>query len=416
MDQKIHNQPSSYLFNKYVLFVLLALLLVSAWFKVTVIVILLGLVLATAVLTRLWSWLSLKAVGFERKISDTRAFPGESVELQLKITNNKILPLFWIQIEDEIPLIFNVKTQATEESRPGYGKLSKSTSLLWYSSATWREQLTCNKRGYYKLGPLTVTSVDIFGFYPRSAARNEEEHIIVYPVIYPISEMDIPPLYPVGDTKAERRIFTDPSRVIGIREYNPHDSLRYIHWKATARHRELQVKIFEPTPTQDIAVFLAVDSFKDQGNLHLDDFELGISTAASIASYIISEQKSSAGIFVNTKLADSQLPARILPGSGTKQLMNILEALAKTTSIPDIKFTDFIQNELKSLPWGTTIILVLGQTVDASTEYLIEHLNSLGYKTTVLYVGTGTSVTDTDYYPSGRYKVTKPGDLAGAAL
>ena len=52
MEQKIHNQPSSYLFNKYVLLILLAFLLVSAWFKVTVIVILLGLVLATAVLTR----------------------------------------------------------------------------------------------------------------------------------------------------------------------------------------------------------------------------------------------------------------------------------------------------------------------------------------------------------------------------
>ena len=137
-----------------------------------------------------------------------------------------------------------------------------------------------------------------------------------------------------------------------------------------------------------------------------------MNTCSKLSSFKVPPQF----LFVNTKLADSQLPARILPGGGTKQLVNILEALAKTTSIPDIIFADFIQNELKSLPWGTTVIMIMGQTTDASTEYLIEHLNDLGYKTTVLYIGTGTSVSDADSFPPGYYKVTKPGDLAGAAL
>jgi len=413
LEQRIPTQSPSFIFNKYVLLALLAILLISAWAKITVIVVLLGLVLVVAGLTWLWSWLSLKAVSSERIITETRVFPGDTIELQHKLTNHKILPLPYIQIEDEIPLIFNPKSRAIEESRPGYGLVSKSTSLLWYSAATWREKLNCNKRGYYKLGPITLTSGDIFGFYPRSTTNKAEEHVIVYPVIYPISEMAIPPLYPIGDTKAERRIFTDPSRVIGIREYTPHDSLRHIHWKATARHQELQVKVFEPTTTLEMALFLAVDTFAHQGTFNYESFEFGISTAASIASYIISEQRSSTGLYVNTKLADSGLPVRIMPGNGTKQLISILEALAKTTSVPDESCTDFLNTERKSLPWGTTLVIILGQPVD-SLNRLLEDLRESGYKTTIIQTGTpATNGTDSQ---AGYYKVNKPDDLAEVTL
>ena len=86
--------------------------------------------------------------------------------------------------------------------------------------------------------------------------------MIVYPKIFPIAHLGIPSLHPLGETIAERRIFEDPIRVIGVRDYNPRDSRRHIHWKATARRQELQVKVFEPTTTLKVAIFLAIDSFK----------------------------------------------------------------------------------------------------------------------------------------------------------
>ncbi len=416
MEKRISGKSSSYIFNTYVLLVLLGLLLISAWARLTVVSVLLGLVLATGGITRLWSWFSLKSVTAERKISDNRVFPGESVDLQLKVTNRKILPLPWIEIEDEIPLIFSAKCKSAEQARPGCGLLSKSTSLLWYSSATWHDTLTCNKRGYYRLGPIKTSSGDIFGFYPNSKEDSAEEHIIVYPIIYPVSELAIPPLYPVGDTKAERRIFTDPNRVIGIREYTMQDSLRYVHWKSTARHQELHIKVFEPTTTLDVAVFLAIDSFKYPGGLKADDLEFGISTAASIANYVITEQRSPLGLYVNTGLADSGLPVRILPGSGNKQLIAILEALAKTTTIQSEPFTDFLNNERNNLPWGTSIVLITGEPVKTLNEGLLENLKDAGYKITVLYIGTDTGKSNTEEFPEGYYRINRPGDLAGVAL
>ena len=39
----------------------------------------------------------------------------------------------------------------------------------------------------------------------------------------------------------------DPLRTVGVRDYHPEDSFRHLHWKATARAQQLQVRVFEPT-------------------------------------------------------------------------------------------------------------------------------------------------------------------------
>ena len=364
---------------------LLAGLLVAAWYGLVVIVIVLGLVLSAAVLSKLWSRLSLKGVHCQHLISENRTFPGEYVELKLQLANRKLLPLPWIQVDDEMPAGFIPDASPAPGNRPGSGLLSKATALLWYTRVSWQQRLYCHKRGYYTLGPITVTSGDIFGFYPRSVTEPEVEHVIVYPRIYPIAQLGIPSLYPLGDTTAERRIFEDPTRAIGVRDYTPHDSLRHIHWKATARHQNLQVKVFEPTTTLKTALFMAIDSFKDDEVLLEDDLELAISTAASIANHV-TEQGSLVGLFANACQADSGESVRIPPGSGVSQLVSILEALAKVTASPSCPFEDFLQSELKGLPWGTTLVFLLS----IPSEPLIGRLADLrekGHRILVLQVG-----------------------------
>jgi len=230
-----------------------------------------------------------------------------------------------------------------------------------------------------------VTSGDIFGFYPRSVTEPLIDHIIVYPRIFPIAQLGMPSLYPLGETRAERRIFEDPTRVIGVRDYTPHDSPRHIHWKATARHQNLQVKVFEPTTTLKVALFLVVDSFQHDGLHNEEDFELGISTAASIANYA-AEHGSPVGLFVNTRLADSGQSVRILPSSGTNQLVSMLEALAKTTACPSGPFEEFMQSERRSLPWGTSLIVILSRPSESLTG-LLTSLRERGHKLLVLQIG-----------------------------
>jgi uncharacterized protein (DUF58 family) len=390
IEKGLTTQSAGYLLSKFGLLAMLAGLLLAAWYGQVVIVIVLGLVLSAAGLSKLWSRLSLKGVNCQHLLSEKRTFPGEYVELKLQLANRKLLPLPWIQVDDEVPAGFLRGTSLVPGNRPGSVLLSKATALLWYTQASWRQRLYCHKRGYYTLGPVTITSGDIFGFYPRSITEPFIEHVIVYPRIFPIAQLGIPSLYPLGDATAERRIFEDPTRAIGVRDYTPHDSLRHIHWKATARHQNLQVKVFEPTTTLKLALFMAIDSFEHHGGYREDDLELAISTAASIANYV-TEQGSLVGLFANTHLADSGESARIPPGSGVNQLICILEALAKVTASYSCPFEDFLQSELRSLPWGTTLVFILSTPSEPLTGMLTD-LKERGHRILVLQVGEPTRV------------------------
>jgi len=385
VEEHFSSRSVGYLLSKFGLLAVLAGLLLAAWNGQVVIVILLGLALSVAGLAKLWSHLSLAGVHCQRQLSERRVFPGEYIELKLRAVNRKLLPLPWIQLDDEIPVGLIPDFSLTPGDRSGYGFLSKSAALLWYTGVSWRHRLVCNKRGYYTLGPARITSGDIFGFYPRSITEPSIDHIIVYPRIFPIAQLGIPSLYPLGEAKAEQRIFEDPTRVIGVRDYTPHDSLRHIHWKATARHQTLQVKVFEPTTTLKVALFLAVDSFRHDGDNEEEEFELGISTAASIANCII-EQGSPVGLFVNTRLADSGQPAKIPPGSGAGQLVHILETMAKITPHTSSPAAEFVQNERRGLPWGTTLIFILSRPSE-SLKGLLTNLGINGHKLLVLQIG-----------------------------
>ncbi len=392
-------QPTGYLLSRFGLLALVILLVLAAWNGHVVIVILLGLALSAAGLSKLWSRLSLAGVSCQRFLDGTRAFPGEHIELRLRLANRKLLPLPWVQVDDEIPeKLAPPDTVTTPGTGPGTRLLSNTASLLWYSGINWRHHLYCRKRGYYPLGAITVTSGDIFGFYPRSARQSPGEQIIVYPALFPIARLALPSLHPVGESRAERHIFEDPTRTIGVRDYSPHDSLRHIHWKASARHQSLQVKVFEPTTTLKVVLFLAVDSFQGDG-ISEDDFELGVSTAASVANFVV-QRRSQVGLFANSLLPDSARPIRIFPGGGLNQLITILEALAKVVPASSSSSTEFLQEEWGHLPWGTTAMLIISRPPE-NLPVLLVRMKEAGYKLAVLQIGEqgmpGAGYTDAWY-------------------
>lgn len=384
------SKPAGYLLGKYSLIVMLVGLIIAAYNGKLLIVVLLGLILSAAGLAKLYSYLSLVRVHCQRSLNWQRVFPEEHVEVNMRVVNCKPLPLFWLKVDSEIPAGLSSETPLAKD-----GLLSKAIALLWYARASWQHKLVCPRRGYYPLGPIRITSGDIFGFYRRTRLKKVSDPIIVYPRLFAINEMAIPSRYPLGETRAAQRIFRDPNRVIGIRDYTPHDSPRYIHWKATAIHQKLQVKVFEPTTNPKLALLLDLESFgydevssERTGSLSSktdEVFETALSTAASLAKYFI-EHKSAVGLFVNTCLADSGRPVSIPPGSGSSHLVSILEALAKVMPYSSGLLTELIQGEQKYLPWGTTLIFILSKPT-VSISRLLSSLKERGHKSVTIPVG-----------------------------
>ncbi len=403
------SQSAGYLLRKPGLISLGAILVFAAWSNQTPIVTLMGLFLSVALVSKAWSRLCLAGVTCRRFFSETRVFPGEKVKLTLHLANRKPLPLPWVRVDEQIPVSLAGELASEPRPAPESGLMRRSAALLWYTSVRWTYTLECDKRGYYPFGPVEVTSGDIFGLYSRSLQWPTKDHIVVYPVIFPEIDISIPSIYPMGNARMQRPIIQDPTRAVGVRDYRLGDSMRHIHWKASARGRGLKVKVFEATTTFKVALFLSVDSFCTEGSFEEEDFELGISAVASIAYHVV-DHGGPAGLFVNTRLADSGQAVSIVPSANRGQLADILEALAKTTASWNESFVGFLDKERGSLQAGTTLVLVFRRPPQ-DLSLLLTSLKESGYKLFVLFVGPQEESPPMAGVPW--LNVRSPVDLAG---
>jgi uncharacterized protein (DUF58 family) len=388
---------------------LAAVFVLAAWYSQAGILLLAGLFLATAGLARLWNRLSLAGVRAERHLNGTRFFPGESIACTLQLFNRKPLPLPWVQLENDLPAGFRLEEPA---GPPGAEAIRRSASLLWYRGITWKLKLVGERRGYYPIGPLKITSGDFLGLYSRSRRAGGTEHLIVYPRIFPVDTRLIPSLYPIGEARAARRLFRDPTHTIGVREHFQGDGLKLVHWKATARRGDLQVKVLDATVAFNVAIVLAVESFRDNGVLADADFELGISAAGSIAAALC-ERGSPVGLFVNTRLADTGQPVVIAPGAGRSRVTEVLEALAKVTDRSSGSAAAFWEGQKERLTAGTTVIFILGRLPDLFSEQLAD-VRAAGFRRLVLLVGGHGEPALPPDVPWRR--IRQYGDLAGGSL
>ena len=372
--------------------------------------ILLLLVLST---TDIWARYCLNDLRFQRSLSEKQVLFGEEVTLSHSVENGKLLPLPWLEIDDTIPSTLTIKGQKVYTTMiNNQTMLSSLFSLRWYERVTRRYTVQCYRRGVYTFGPTTLRSGDIFGFIERQTRFDTFQYLLVYPLVAPLTSFGLPARHPFGERRAPRRLLEDPSRTIGVREYAYGDSLRRIHWKATARTMRLQSKVYEPTTTYTMVLFLNIVVRLDAHyGINPEIQELSISAAASISGWAI-DQGYAVGLYANTIMsmpdedlqfaqqeADSptlssriqaQLKRRRIhlpPSSSQEQRKRIMEALARTQSYFGSGIEDVIQAEHTRLPVGSTIVIITGnlgeQLVDALTQ-----LQRRGHSLAILFVGS----------------------------
>jgi uncharacterized protein (DUF58 family) len=173
-----------------------------------------------------------------------------------------------------------------------------------------------------------------------------------------LAELGLPPKEPFGEVKVRHSLFTDPIRTRGIRDYNPQDRFRDVHWKATARRGQLQTKIYDPSTGMTMAVFLNVATFtRHWMGFDPELLERAISVAASIANYGV-QQGWGVGVYANGAVPNSDQSIRVPPGRSPEQLGNVLEALAAVTEFATGSIEMMLLRESTQLPWISTIVLV----------------------------------------------------------
>jgi len=347
------------MFSKAWINLAVLLLLVAILFNVPALLAISVLLLTVVPLAWWWAKYSLKGVTYQRALSERRAFAGETVELTLGIANEKLLPLGWLSVEDRWSSALPLQDGHIYPSPSGQmGYYRSAFAIRWFERINRRYRLRCTRRGFYPFGPAHLRSGDIWGLFRWESVLDHLDWLIVFPQVLPLDALGFPPKEPLGETKATWRIFEDPSRAVGIRDLRPEDGFRRIHWKASARRQALQVKVFEPTTSRNLVVFLNVATFARhwEGTKPLL-LEKAIAVAASVASRGV-EERHLVGLMANGSIPHSDQPIKVLPSRRPDQLSRVLEALAAVTSFTTSTLEALLLAESPRLPWGSTLVVV----------------------------------------------------------
>ena len=313
------------------------------------------------------------------------AFWGEVVPVSVQLTNQSRLPIPWIQAQESVAI------QLKHGER-----LHQVVSLGRQETAVFHYKIIARRRGYYQLGPLKLTTGDLFGIQPELTAFLPADHLTVYPRLTPLTQLGLPSRLPFGTIASHQRLFEDPARPMGIRDFRSGDTMRQINWKASAHTRQLMVKTFQPAISLETAVLL---------NLHLPDYTFGnrqdvaewaIEVAASLAAHLVN-QRQGVGLITNgiDPLAGSSrgfdettgrllrpsnsdiraqpevfMPPAIPPRNGRYHLVKILEQLARIEAEETVAFTQWATTACLHLNWGVTILTITANGSEAVCQSL----------------------------------------------
>jgi uncharacterized protein (DUF58 family) len=336
---------------------------------------------------------------------------GESVEASVSLRNAKGLPAPWIFWRDQLEPGLDVEGETCAfESLP-----ARAESLLSY-------RLHSTRRGLFRLGPAVVEASGPFGLVRRFWVEPDVRFLTVFPRTVSLGEGWPLGHRPIHEVPRRRSLFEDPSRFLGVRPYAPGDSLRRIHWRATARSGTMQVKIFEPAVLA--GVLLAVEM---SAAAYLADdprIEAAVTAAASLADFVLAGDQAvallsngadaaerypgdwSGGTFRRLSELDEALaeggrrrrltglrPVEVEAGKGAWQRERLRAALARLTPAPSLSLPELLTLEIPRLR-RSLVVMVITPDPSPALGAAVDSLRRSGMEAGILWIRPETNDGD----------------------
>ncbi len=216
-----------------------------------------------------WIYSMERNLWLERKIHLAWATAGESVPEQVKLINHGWLPAIWVEITDE-----SVSLEAP---------LRMVSDVAHHTSRNRHLNHLFKRRGLYTLGPTHLRCGDPFGIYTLTMTDQHASTILVTPPVLPLSHLKIPAGGWSGDERHRRGYVERNISDSGLRNYVAGDSLRRVHWHASAHFDTLIVRQLEAATSRDWWIYVDLESFVQAGRGQHSTLELSIVLAASLA-------------------------------------------------------------------------------------------------------------------------------------
>lgn len=151
-----------------------------------------------------------------------------------------------LSMEEQLPARFG---QAPRFSYPSHKPTRDGISLYEY-------RLRSASRGVYEIGPVTAEFTDPFGLGKSHHVLGGTDSLIVTPAPVELLASTLSGSRGNDGMAATRRQANPSDDDVMTREYRHGDSLRRVHWAATARHSELMVRQEESVTTPQATLLM----------------------------------------------------------------------------------------------------------------------------------------------------------------
>jgi uncharacterized protein (DUF58 family) len=318
-----------------------------------------------------WARMLRDRVTAERQVLGSWVVAGDQLREQFTVTNLSTLPVLWVQVKDGSAV-------------PGYSA-DRVESVGPRSERSWSGTGVCQRRGVFRLGPWDLLMSDPLGFFEVKQHYSAITTIMVYPRASFLPHIELPRGRAAGRATTSERAPMETITVGGLRDYAEGDSLRRIHWPATAHHDKLMVREFDREPSGDVWLILDMDARVQAGHDAEATQEYAVILAASLAARFTREgERRAVGLLVSGQKATVLNPAR-----GQTQLWRILRALAEAEPKPDLSFAKLLQQAGPTLGSGRTLVLIT-PSQDSGWVVPLLPLMARGNAPTVLLVDATT--------------------------
>jgi len=183
----------------------------------------------------------------------------------------------------------------------------------------FKTMFTPKRRGKIRLGGAYIYKKGVFQLIKKGKVYDAYDEVTVFPEMFPVRSVQC--LRGMTESGNEKTVETQETgagyELKSIREYNPGDSPRNIHWRASAKTGDIKVKEFHREVDAGVVLFL--DNFFEGS--YLEDFETIVSAAASLFNHLYETDRLPQGLIVGSKFYE-------VPETGKEALIRILSVLA----------------------------------------------------------------------------------------
>jgi uncharacterized protein (DUF58 family) len=216
-----------------------------------------------------WARSLARELRFSRAMRFGWAQVGDRLEERFTLLNDGMLPALWVEVVDH-------------STMPGY-RVERVATVGGQDEAHWRMKGTCTQRGLFTLGPTGLLTGDPLGIFSVELHYPHSVPFMVTPPVVSLPGIEVASGGRAGEGRPRPNAMERTVSAATVREYLPGDSPRWIHWRTSARHDSLFVRLFEGVPAGDWWVLLDLDQQVQAGEGLEATEEHGVILAASLA-------------------------------------------------------------------------------------------------------------------------------------